>query len=47
MCNMNEIKNVYNIFKIVCNNLNNVIHIVNYVKCRLKYDIVKCKKLNN
>ena len=44
---INKIKNVYNIFKIVYNNLNDVMNIVNHVKCKLKCDIVKCKKLNN
>ena len=44
---MNEIKNVYNIFKTVCNNLNNVINVVNHVKSKLKYNVSRCKKLND
>ena len=47
VCDINEIKNVYNIFKTVHNNLNDVMNIVNHVKCKLKCDIVEHEKLNN
>ena len=47
MCNMNKIKNVYDIFKIIYNNLNDVINVVNHIKCKLKHDVIKCKKLKN
>ena len=45
--NVNEVKNIYNIFKTICNSLNDVINIVNYIKCKLKYNVIKCKKLND
>ena len=47
ICDINEAKNVYNIFKTVCNNLNDVINIINYIKHKLKYNVIKYEKLNN
>ena len=47
ICNINKAKNVYNIFKIICNSLNNIINVVNHVKCKLKHNVIKCKKLND
>ena len=47
VCNINKVKNVYNIFKTVYNSLNDVMNTVNHIKCKLKCDIIKCEKLNN
>ena len=47
MHNVNNNKNVYDIFKTIHNNLNNVINTVNYVKHKLKYNVIKHKKLND
>ena len=47
MHNINKIKNIYDIFKTVYNNLNDIMNIVNYVKHKLKHDVIKHKKLNN
>ena len=47
MHNVNEVKNVYDIFKIIHNNLNDVMNTVNHVKHKLKHDVIKHEKLND
>ena len=47
ICDMNEVKNVYDILKTVYNSLNDVINAVNHVKCKLKCDTIKYEKLND